>query len=268
MRRLAVIAAAVGGLSGCQGPTQTPSEVMEAHRALVRSLDEKAPGTSFTRLRDFARQNERYRIAVEVDRELEAWRAKMEAAYTRSRDLARDDRFEEAEAILGDLAAVTDERAGRLAREFLAYEFEKLKASRLLVKGDAAGARAAALELRAKPLTETQVAETERLLDSTGLVDTAVQMTRTTAFRSAARSIHVLLASTYAEEGQYPAGLTLDSPSLASLRDSGQLRSVAAIEGYTATPDTFAFVLVGRDPRERLRVTQAGIEELGPSTRP
>lgn len=45
-------------------------------------------------------------------------------------------------------------------------------------------------------------------------------------------------------------------------------RGVAAAEGYTATPDTFSFVLVGKDPRQRIRVTQRGIEEAGGSERP
>ncbi len=252
------------GLAACRGRTEAPPEVALAYRTLVASLDEKAPGTSFVRLRDFAHQNERYAVSTEALAALGPWRRKMEAAYRRSRDLAREGRFDEAEAILNDLASVTGEGAGRLAGEFLAYDFHRLKASRLLVKGDVAGAEVAAKELREMPLTEAQMAETERLLDSTALVDAGVRMTRTTALQSAARSIHVLLHSTYADEGQYPATLTLDSPALASLRDVGLLRSVTAIEGYTATPDTFSFVLVGQDPSQRIRVTQSGMEDAGP----
>lgn len=252
------------GLAACRGRTEAPPEVVQAYQALVASLDEKAPGTSFARLRDFARENERYAVSTDALAALDPWRGKMEAAYRRSRDLAREDRFDEAEAILNDLASVTGEGAGRLAREFLSYDFHRLKSSRLLVKGDVAGAEVAAKALREKPLTEAQMAEAERLLDSTALVDAGVKMMRTTALQSAARSIHVLLHSTYAQEGQYPATLTLDSPTLASLRDTGLLRSVTTIEGYTATPDTFSFVLVGQDPSQRIRVTQSGMEEPGP----
>jgi hypothetical protein len=262
---LVAAAAALGLLVTltCKGRVETPPEVARAYRELVASLDEQAPGTSLARLRDFARRNDRYAISAEADAELGAWRARMEAAYRRARDLVREDKFDEAEAILKDLAPHTDERAGRLARDFLAYDFHKVKASRLLMTGNVEGAQAAARELRTKPMSETQMAETERLLDSTSMVDAGVRMTRVTAMQSAARSIQVLLHSTYAEEGRYPAALTLDSPALASLRDTGLLRSVAAIEGYTATADTFSFALVGRDPRQRIRVTQRGIEEVG-----
>jgi hypothetical protein len=270
VRGLTLLATALGLLvvAACKGRTETPPHVDRAYRELVASLDEKAPGASFARLRDFARRNERYSISAEADTALDAWRGKLEAAYRRGRDLVREDRFDEAEAVLEDLAPLEDERAGRLARDFLAYDFHEVKASRLLAKGDVAAAQAAARELRAKPLTEAQMAEAERLLDSASIVDAGAQMTRTTAFQSAARSIHVLLHSTYAEEGQFPAALTLDSPALASLRGTGLLRGVAAIEGYTATADGFSFVLVGRDPRQRIRVTQNGIEEAGTSPPP
>jgi hypothetical protein len=262
---LALAAAALGLLVAlaCKGRVETPPDVARAYRELVTSLDEKAPGASFARLRDFARVNGRYAISAEAAAELGAWRVRMEQAYRRGRDLVREDKFDEAEAILKDLAPQTDERAGRLARDFLAYDFHRVKASRLLVTGNVDGAQAAARELRTKPMTEAQMAETERLLDSTSMVDAGVRMTRVTALQSAARSIHVLLHSAYAEEGQYPAALTLESPALASLRDTGLLRGVAAIESYTATADTFSFVLVGRDPRQRIRVTQRGIEEAG-----
>jgi hypothetical protein len=256
--------ALVPGAGACRGRAQTPPEVTQAYRALVSSLDEKAPGASFARLRDFARQNERYAASADAAAALDEWRGKMETAYRRGRDLAREDRFQEAAAILNDLAGVTDEAAGRQAREFLAYDFHRLEAARRLLKGDVAGATAAARELREKPLTEAQAAETERLLDSTALVDAGMRMTRTTAFESAARAIATALHGSYAEEGQYPATFALDSPALAGLRETDLLATVAAIEGYTATADTFSFVLVGKDPTQRIRITQRGVESAAP----
>jgi hypothetical protein len=248
-------------LTACQWPkAETPPQVAGAYQALVAGLDERTPGASFARARDFARANRRYAVAAVAEKEVDAWRAKLEPAYRRARDLAREDRFDEAEAMLRDLAPLEEERAGRLARDFLGFGFQELKASRLLAKGDARGAAAAARELRDKPLTESQVAAAERLLDSAATVDQGVRLTRTTAFRSAARAVHVLLFSIYAEEGRYPAELALDSPRLASLHQSGLLASVAAIEGYSAGSDTFTLVLVGRDPTERVRVTESGIE--------
>jgi hypothetical protein len=230
---------------------------------LVAALDESAPGASLGRLREFARRNERYAISPAVEAEVEVWRAKLEPAYRKSRDLVRAERFDEAEAILKDLAPLENERAGKLAREFLAFDFLHLKASRLLVRGDIAGAQAVARELRGKPLSAEQVAATERLLDAASTVGVAAGMTAAAAFQAAARSLQVLLHSVYAEEGRYPGALRLDSPALAGLRGSGSLDGIAAIENYVAGPSTFSFVLRGKDPNLRLRVTQSGIEAAG-----
>jgi len=242
--------------------------VAREYREVVGSLDESSPGASFARLRDFARRNARYAIVASADAEVEAWRARLEPAYLRSRDLARAEQFDEAERILKDLASLPDERAGRLARDFLAYDFYQAKATRLLVKGDVAGAQAVARELSKRPLTEEQVAAAQRLLDSASTVDAGVRMTRASSFQSAARSVQVLLHSAYAEEGQYPGTLTVESALLADLRRTGLLNGVAAIEGYAASPDGFSFVLLGKDPRQRLRVTQSTIEEVGPASLP
>ena len=269
MRR-ALLLAAIAGLLGvwaCQRRAETPPDVARAYRDLVASLDESAPGASLSRLLDFAGRSESYAISPAVEAEVEVWRAKLEPAYGKSRDLVRAERFDEAEAILKDLAPLENERAGKLAREFLAFDFLQLKASRLLMRGDIAGAQAVARELRSRPLTAEQVAATERLLDAASTVDVAAGMTAAAAFQAAARSLQVLLHSVYAEEGQYPAALTLDSPVLAGLRDSGSFGRVAAIEGYEASPDAFSFVLRGKDPSQRLRVTESSIEEVGAATR-
>jgi hypothetical protein len=264
--RRALLLAAIAALLGawaCQRRTETPPDVARAHRDLIASLDESAPGASLRRLQDFARRNERYAISSAVEAEVGVWRAKLEPAYHKSRDLVRAERFDEAETILKDLAPLENERAGQLAREFLAFDFLHLKASRLLMRGDVAGAQAVARELRSRPLSTEQVAATERLLDAASTVDVAAGMTAAAAFQAAARSLQVLLHSAYAEEGRYPAALTLDSPMLAGLRDSGSFGGVAAIEGYEARPDAFSFVLRGKDPRLRLRVTQSGIDAAG-----
>lgn len=265
MRRallLAAIAALLGAWA-CQRRTETPPDVARAYRELLASLDENAPGASLSRLRDFARRNERYAISPAVEADVEIWRAKLEPAYHKGRDLVRAERFDEAEAILKDLAPLENERAGQLARDFLAFDFLHLKASRLLMRADIAGAQAAARELRSRPLTAEQVAATERLLDAASTVGVAAGITAAAAFQAAARTLQVLLHSVYAEEGRYPAALTLDSPVLAGLRDSGSLGEVAAIEGYEASPDAFSFVLRGKDPNQRLRVTQRGIDAAG-----
>ena len=276
--RSALLLAAIPGLlsvSACQRRAETPPEVAQAYTDLVGSLDENAPGASLRKLREFARHNGRYAISPVVEAEVEVWRGKLEPAFRTGRDLARAERFDEAEAILRDLAPLEDERAGKLARDYLASDFLHFKASRLLMRGDIAGAQAVARELRRRPLTLEQMAATERLLDATSSLDVAADMTAAAAFQSAARSIQTLLHSVYAEEGHYPDALTLASPALAGLRDSGSFNGVAAIEDYVAGADSFSFVLRGKDPRLRLRVTHVGIEAAGgpgvarePATKP
>ena len=113
------------------------------------------------------------------------------------------------------------------------------------------------------PLTEAQAAAAERLLDAASTVDKTTQMARVTALQSAARMIQVYLHSSYADNGQYPQTLTLDSSDLASLRASGELaNALGSIEGYAATRDGFSLVVVGKDPRQRIRVTESRIEEI------
>ncbi len=89
-----------------------------------------------------------------------------------------------------------------------------------------------------------------------------------TPFQSAVRSVQLLLHSINAEEGRYPGALTLDSPALARVRGNSFFSGVAAIEDYEAGPEAFSFVLRGKDPSQRLRVTESTIEEVGAALRP
>jgi hypothetical protein len=196
-----------------------------------------------------------------VDKDLGPWKGQLEPAYRHARDLSREGRFDEAQAILVDLAQLPDEPAGRMAQSFLSFEFHQLKASQLLLKGDTTGARAAATELRNLPLDETKRPEAERLLDSVGMVDSAVRMTRTTALRSAARSIHEALISSFMEEGRYPEAFDLDSPVLASLRNTGLLRTVSGITDYVVKGEEFSLIVTGQNG-ERMRITNTGLDPL------
>jgi len=268
---LLLVAIAVGlSVPGCERRAETPPEVTQAYTKLLSTLDPNAPGASFARLQEFARRNSRYAISATVETEVKAWRNRLEAAYLTGRDLARQEQFDTAEAILRDLAEnLQDEKAGKLAREFLAFEFYHLKASRLLMKGETAAAEAVARALMKKPLTEEQMAATQRLLDSASTVGIGQRMTRMSALRSAARSLQVFLHSYYAEMGQYPQALTLEGPEIASLRQSGTFSGVVStIEEYAATQDGFSLVVTGKDARERLRVTQSTIEEARTAGRP
>jgi hypothetical protein len=94
-------------------------------------------------------------------------------------------------------------------------------------------------------------------------------MMRTTALKSAARTLQVLLHGYYAENGEYPKALTMESPEIAALRESGSFGGiVAAIDAYAATQDEFSLVITGKGSRERLRITQSTIEGIQPVGQP
>lgn len=250
-------------VQGCERGHETPPDVAQAYSTLLGSLDPSSPGTSFTRLEDFISQNSQYAIAATAELELQAWRTRMDEAYLRGRDLVREEQFDQAEAVLNDLARVPEEQAGRLAQEFLAFEFAQMKATRLLQKGDTVAAEAVLRELTTRDLDAEQMAAAQRLLDSTSVVSLGMAMARTTALRSSARTIQVSLFESYVETGHYPAALTLDSPELASLVTGRQLADVvASIDDYRGTRDTFSLILTGKDSGQRLRITESTIEDV------
>ena len=257
----AILLMALLSAPGCGLFSQTPPEVARAYAELLAGLDPARPGAAVARLQEFARRNRAYSIAATVEKDLGPWKGQLEPAYRHARDLARDGRFDEAQAILVDLAQLPGEPAGRMAQAFLSFEFHQLKASQLLLKGDTTGARAAATELRNLPLDETKRPEAERLLDSVGMVDSAVRMTRTTAFQSAARSIHVALLSSFMDDGRYPDTFSLDSPVLANLRNTGLLRTVSGITDYAVKGDEFSLIVTGQNG-ERMRITNTGLDPL------
>ena len=273
MRRSLLLLAAIPvalALVACGKPSETPPEVALAYGSLLSSLDPGVPGASFARLQGFASQNSRYAISSTVEIEVKAWRSRLEEAYLKGRDLAREEQFDKAEAVLRDLAEnLQDERAGRLSREFLHFEFPYMKASRLLLKGDATAAETIVRGLTKKSLTEGQMATAQRFLDGVGTASAGAGMMRTTALKSAARTLQVLLHGYYAENGEYPRTLTMESPEIAALRESGSFGGiVAAIDAYAATQDEFSLVITGKGSRERLRITQSAIEGIQPVGQP
>lgn len=248
--------------TGCQRRAETPPDVAQAYAELTKSLDSGAPGASFVKIAEFGRVNSGYAIADTVDRDLQTWRGRLDAAYLSGRDLVREQRFDEAEAVLTDLARVPNEKSGKLAKEFLAFEFPQMKATRLLQQGDTDGAQRVLRELTKHDLTADQMTAAQRNLDATSTVGFAATMVRTTAMKSAAHVVQVFLYSSYVDNGRYPATISLDSPELASLRSSGTLDVVGSIDDYRATTDTFSLILTGKDPRQRIRITHEGIQEV------
>jgi len=248
---------------GCDSRVPAPPDVRAEHAELVASLDESAPGLAVLRLQEFARRRERYAPALGVQHDIARCQALLEPAYRRARDLARDGAFDEAERVLVDLALVPDEPAGRLSRDFLAFEFHKLKASRLLVAGDAEGAETAARQALARPLGDEQMAAAQQMLDMAALAKLGAEMTRTTALQSAARTVQVCLVSYYAEYGRYPERFTLDDPVLEMARATRTLDVVARFEDYRADTETFSLIVVGRSGA-RFLVTDRTVEPAAP----
>jgi hypothetical protein len=250
-------------LAGCDSRVPAPPDVRAEHAELVASLDENAPGLAVLRLQEFARRRERYAPALGVQQDIGRWQALLEPAYRKARDLARDGAFDEAERILVDLALVPDEPAGRLSRDFLAFEFHKLKASRLLVAGDAEGAETAARQALDRPLGDEQMAAAQQMLDTAALAKLGAEMTRTTALQSAARTVQVCLVSYFVEYGRYPERFTLEDPALEMARATRTVDVVARFEDYRADPETFSLIVVGRSGA-RFLVTDRTVEPAAP----
>jgi hypothetical protein len=255
-------------LPACQFRTATPADVQAAYADLVASLDADAPGMSLLRLEEFGRRHARYEIAGRVEKDVATWRARLQPAYLRARDLARQGQFDAAESMLKDLALVADAPAGRQSSEFLALEFHKMKASRLLLTGDPEGAALAARRLLGGDVGAEQMGAAQQLLDAAAMAELAGRMTRTTALQSAAKALQLAVVSAYVDNGHYPERLSLDDPTLASLHDTGSLRVIEQLEDYQATADTFSVIVVAKGSGQRLRVTHRGIEDVPPSGRP
>jgi hypothetical protein len=169
---------------------------------------------------------------------------------------------------LGEVAAIEGYEAGPDAFSFVLRGKDPRLRLRVTQRGIDAAGGAASPPRRGEPVTDAPAPGTDRRLDLAGAVDARVRMTRVTPFQSAARSLQVLLHGIYAEDGRYPEALALDSPALAGLRSNRFFSGVAAIEDYAAGPDAFSFVLRGKDPSQRLRVTESTIEESDATTRP
>jgi hypothetical protein len=258
-RLLPILVLLVLASSACETRRTTPVEVQAAYADLVATLQPAEPGFAVLRLEAFARRNANYDIVLEVERTAGEWRQRLQPAYLNARELARQGQFDLAETILKDLALLPGEAAGAQAIDFLAFDFYKLKASRLLVTGDSEGAATAARGLLGQAKGSDEMAAAQQLLDLAAVAELGARMTRMTALQSSARALHVFLLSSYADNGHYPPRLSLDDPELSYLRDTGSLRAIERLEDYRSTADTFSVIVVGKNG-QRLRVTNTAVE--------
>jgi len=247
---------------GCATRKPTPPEVLQSYETLRSELDEDAPGGSIAKLEAFRDRHAHYDISTAAARDISALRARTTGSFAKARELARQDEFPRAEKILKDLAEnLPDTEDGRLARQYLKFEFRFFKAQRLLMQGRAEEAERAIRAPLAGDLTAQQVEQRERLLDAISNVKRAKAMAGAARAENACRMLQMLLNQYHAENGKFPPSLSLqdgDFPD-ASVRDRIR-EGLSAIEDYRPSEKGFSFVGIGRDGQSRIRTTESRVE--------
>lgn len=248
---------------GCSTSQLTPPEVDAEFEALLETVDLGAPGESIAQLTEFRSRNEEYDIVAEVDIEIDRLLSVADGRYSEARELAREGEFERAEAMLQDLAThVPETSAGESAREHLAFDFRFGQAQWLMVRQRWDESAAVARPLLDRELTRAQRDEVEALLDNAGHVGAAYSQATRTQARVACRHIVILLQMMYAEEGRYPAQLSLaDVEEWDPMGSRSVLRSLSAIEDYASSNDGYSFTAVGAENGHRIRVVDGVIAE-------
>lgn len=250
-------------VSGCMATKATPKEVTEQYAQLKSGLDEDALGASIEKLEAFRREHAAYDIATSVAKDIAALRAGEEGRFHKARELAREGEFTRAEKIMRDLVRCygdTDE--GRMAREFMQFEFFMFKANRLMMDRTLDEAETTLKELVTRKLTPEQTQQAERLLDAISNVRSSMAMANAAQMKNACRMLQVLLHRHQVENDSYPEELSLDDLGFAPRSAQDRIKkSLSAIEDYEVTDEGFRFVAVGKSGRSRLRITESEIKE-------
>ncbi len=242
-------------VSACAADRDTPAAVTKEYERLKGELDQDTIGESIQRLEAFRKANEQYRIAATVAEDVTRLSEQARGRFHMARELARGPELSRAEKILNDLAtSLPDTDDGRMAREFMQFDFHMLKASLLMNEGRLAEADQTVRQLLGTKLDAARASQVERVLD-------AIHTSAVAALENGCRLLRVSLEAARAEQGQYPSALSLDN---LPLRNPGLESEIAAslssIESYQPTRDGFSFIAVGKDGKTRRRVTERGIE--------
>ena len=141
-----------------------------------------------------------------------------------------------------------------MAKQFMAFDVHMIKANRLINDKRFAEAEKTLRDLSTAELSPAQARQVEQALDT--FHDSSIA-----SLENACRQLLVALQAFHAQDGQYPAALSLNNlPNLDPTFESQMKESISSIEGYRATRDTFSFVAVGKDGTSRQRVTERGLE--------
>ncbi len=264
MRTLLPITMCILVLSGCTGTQATPEEVVQSYARLKAELDEDTPGASTEKLETFRKQNARYQIAKTISEDIARLRSKAKGQFHRARDLARDGKFDQAEKILHDLSRhFSDAEEGKMAKQFMQFDLYALRATRLMMDRRLHEAEQTVREALRKDLTQEQIFQLERMLDGISNAKLSQAMSSFAQLQSIARNLHVLLEMHHAENGRYPASLSLDDLRLGDPSIQNRIReALLAIEDYQVSDNRYSFVAVGKDGKTRLRVTPGEIQKL------
>ena len=244
----------------CQ-KSETPDFVSESYDDLCKNIDKDQLGKGIKELKAFKERSVQYKIADKVTQKIEALGAKVEGRFAKARDLVREENLERAEKILQDLAIdLSETNDGKMAKEYLRFEFPMSKANHLLVNRQFDKAKSVLLELRKNKLTANETQHLERLFDSIANTEKAQGMAGKQKFKAACKIISISLKKHYAEWGEYPKTLTLKSEVIMKKSPEFLSESVSGIENYKAGKKGFSMTVVGTNPDNKANITQKGVE--------
>ena len=250
-------------LIGCSEPLPTPPEVEAEFQGLLETVDEELPGASVERLTDFMSRNREFDVVAEVEDEIARLRSLADGHYHDARELARQGDFERAEGMLLDLATHFPRTSdGKSAEEHLEFDFYFGQAQALMVRQEWEQAREVARPLLDRDLTRAQKEQVETILDAAGYVGAAYSQATRGQARAATRQLVIFLEMMLADEGEYPAQLSLSKVAeWDPIGSRSMLRHLSGIEEYRRTDIGYSFTAVSAQNQHRIRVVDGVIEE-------
>lgn len=236
-----------------------PDSVLTQLQVVVADVDPAWPGASSARLRAFLAAHSGYTTDAVVHENLAELAAVTEPRYLQARDLAREGAFDEAEAILQDLAThLPESPGGEKARDHLSFEFHIGKAQHHLYRQRFAEAGRIVAPLRERDLDVQQARMVEQILDNVGHVTAAMSVIERQQAEGEVRQILVALMTEMVTEGEFPPDLTL--PQLRRSRwFSGSLESIAQLRDYRVGNGTVSFTAV-TPSGHRVRVVEGQLQ--------
>ena len=242
-------------LVACGSQPDTAAEVATQYAQLKATLDPDTVGQSIRTLETFKRGHAHDRIVAQIDQDIGKLQEQARNRFHLARELIRGNDSARAEKILHDLSTgLPDTEAGRMAKEFMAFELPMIKANRLKNDRRFSEAEKTLKDLPTARLNPAQADQLERVRD-------AMHEANIASLENGCRQLVVALQAFHAQDGQYPAVLSLTNlPNLDPTFESQIKESISSIEGYRATRDTFSFVAVGKDGTSRQRVSERGLE--------